>query len=63
MFVGIVRGNKSYAPHSVMDPNPGKIVPYPDPSSSGSEMNLKQNYSEKLVKFHNFLTKMLILKI
>ncbi len=26
-----------------------KIIP--DPGSSGSEMNLKQNYSEKLAKF------------
>jgi hypothetical protein len=38
----------------------GKIIP--DPSSSGSEMNLKKNYPEKLVKFYNFSTKMLNLK-
>jgi hypothetical protein len=38
MFVGSVLGNKNIM-HSVMDPDPGKIVP--DPSSSGSEMKLK----------------------
>jgi hypothetical protein len=29
----------------------------PDPSSSGPEMNLKPNYSEKLIKFDKFLHK------
>jgi hypothetical protein len=33
----------------------GKIIP--DPGSSGFEMNLKQNNSEKLIKFDDFSTK------
>jgi hypothetical protein len=46
------------------DTDPQKIIPNPD--SSGSEMNLNLNYvpySEKLIKFYNFLTKILNLKI
>ncbi len=51
-----------------MDPDPigsktfsgsGKNNPDPDPSSSGFSMNLKYNYSEKLVQFDNISTKML----
>jgi hypothetical protein len=34
-----------------------------NPGSSISEMNLKQNYSEKLIKLDNFSTKMINLKI
>jgi hypothetical protein len=52
---------------SVVDPDPAgsevdpeKIIP--DPSSSGSEINFKYNYSEKLKKFDNFSTEMLNLK-
>jgi hypothetical protein len=42
----------------------GKITPDPDLGCSGSEMNLKKNYSEKLIKkFDNFSTKMLNLKM
>jgi hypothetical protein len=40
-----------------------KIIPNPDPSRTGSEFILKSNYSEKLIKFGNFSTKMLYLKI
>jgi hypothetical protein len=38
-----------------------KVIP--DPGSSGSEMNLKQNCSDKLIKFDNFSTKCSILKL
>ncbi len=33
----------------LLDPNPEKIIK--DPGSSGSEMNLKYNYSDKLINF------------
>jgi hypothetical protein len=51
---------------SVVDPDGTKLFAgsgsgknIPNSSSSESEINMKQNYSEKLVKFDNFLTKML----
>jgi hypothetical protein len=34
-----------------------KVIPDPDPGSSGSEMNLKYNYFEKLINFDNFSIK------
>jgi hypothetical protein len=37
-----------------------KIIPYP--GSSGSAMNLIQNYSGKLIKFENFSKKMINLE-
>jgi hypothetical protein len=43
-------------------PDAEKIKIIPDPGSSGSEMNLKKNYSEKLIKFDNFSTKFSIKK-
>jgi hypothetical protein len=41
----------------------GKIIPDPDPGRSGSEMNLKKNYSEKLIKNLTISQKMLNLKM
>jgi hypothetical protein len=38
-----------------------KIIP--DPDSSGSEINLKQNFSETMIKYDDFSSKMLNLKI
>jgi hypothetical protein len=54
---------------SVVDPDPkllagsgsGKIVPDPDSSASG--LNFKQNYSQKLITFDYFSTKCSIEKI
>jgi hypothetical protein len=43
------------------DPDPEKIILAL--GSSGSEMNKKVNYSEKLITLDNFSTKMLNLKI
>ncbi len=42
-----------------MDPDPEKIIPELDPSSYRCEMNLKENYFEKLVKFDNFWREMI----
>ncbi len=69
----IVEGEiKISVSYSVVDPDPvgsetfrrirygdTKIIPDPDPGSSGSEMNLKLNYSKKLIKYDNFSTKIL----
>jgi hypothetical protein len=41
----------------VSDPDPGKGDIFPDPGSSGYEMNLKQNLSGKLIELDNFSTK------
>jgi hypothetical protein len=38
-------------------PDPENIISDPDPGSSGSEMNWKENYSDMLIKFYNFSTK------
>jgi hypothetical protein len=62
--VSVVAGSESGTGrirNSKQDPDPEKI--FPDPDSSGSEMKLKQNYSEKLIKFDNFSTKVFNLKI
>jgi hypothetical protein len=42
--------------------DPEKIIPDLDRDSPGSEINLKQNFSEKQIKFDNFSTKCSILK-
>jgi len=54
---------------SVKDPDPkllagsGKTIPDPDPGCSGSKLNLKYNYFDKLIKFNNFSSKCSISKI
>jgi hypothetical protein len=50
---------------SVLDPDPklsagsGSRKIIPDPGAPDPEMILKRNYSEKLIKFEQFLNKML----